>query len=243
MRLPHKTLERKLFAGGYKYVIGVDEVGMACLAGPVYVCAVLLTKQFFKKAHKKLRWLRDSKQLLPHQREKFYDALLKERGIKYQLASCSPKTIDRLNIYQAARLAMRRAIKKLVISGQWSVVRKKLITNHYPLNIIVLVDGKTHIAGLNLPQQAIVKGDRKVFSIACASIIAKVTRDRIMTRLARKYPQYGLEKHKGYPTKLHKAMLTQHGICEIHRKSFKPVAKLLEEHRRFSSLTYNPRSA
>lgn len=227
MKLPHKTLERKLFAEGYKNVIGVDEVGMACLAGPVYVCAVLFTKQFFKKAHKKLHWLRDSKQLLPHQREKFYDALLKEGGIKFQLASCEPATIDKINIYQAARLAMRRAVRKLVISGQWSVVRKKLITNHYPLNTIVLVDGKTTIKGLNLPQMAIVKGDREVFAIACASIIAKVTRDRTITHLAKKYPQYGLERHKGYPTKFHKAMLAQHGICEIHRKSFAPVAKLL----------------
>jgi len=92
---------------------------------------------------------------------------------------------------------------------------------------VVLVDGKTKIDGLNLPQMAIVKGDRKVFAIACASIIAKVTRDRLMIRLAKRYPQYGLEKHKGYPTKLHKAMLAQHGICKIHRKSFRPVAELL----------------
>ena len=227
MRLPHKTLEKKLFAEGYRYVIGVDEVGMACLAGPVYVCAVLFTEQFFKKAHKKLRRLRDSKQLLPHQREKFYNALLKEREIRYQLASCSPATIDRINIYQAARLAIRRAVKKLGCRVQGSGFSKKLDAKRWTLKTIILVDGKTPIAGLNLPQQAIVKGDRKVFSIACASIIAKVTRDRIMTSLAKKYPQYGLEKHKGYPTKLHKAMLAQHGICEIHRKSFAPVAKLL----------------
>src|SRR3989344_5463965 len=113
MKLPNKTLEKRLFAEGYKYVIGVDEVGMACLAGPVYVCAVLFTSKFFKKAHKKLLWLRDSKQLLPHQREKFYNELIKEGKIKYQLASCAPKTIDKINIYQAARLAMKRAIKKL----------------------------------------------------------------------------------------------------------------------------------
>ncbi|MDO8492803.1 MAG: ribonuclease HII, partial [bacterium] len=157
MKFPHKTLEKKLFAEGYKYAIGVDEVGMACLAGPVYVCAVLLTKEFFEKSHKNLSRLRDSKQLLPHQREKFYNELIKERGIKYQLASCNPATIDKINIYQAARLAMRRAIKKLQ-------------TTHYKLQTIVLVDGKTLIKGLNLPQQAIVKGDRKVFAIACASI-------------------------------------------------------------------------
>ena len=235
MRLPHKTLEKKLFGNGYHYVIGVDEVGMACLAGPVYVCAVLFTPRFFKKTHKKLRWLRDSKQLLPHQREKFYNELLKERGIKYRLASCSPVTIDKINIYQAARLAMRRAIKRLVLSSKYQVLSgsKKRIpkislnTKYLIPNTIILVDGKTPIKGLNLPQQAIIKGDRKVFAIACASIIAKVTRDRLMIRLAKRYPQYGLEKHKGYPTKLHKAMLAQHGICKIHRKSFRPVAELL----------------
>lgn len=211
-------------------MIGVDEVGMACLAGPVYVCAVLFTKQFFKKTHKKLRWLRDSKQLLPHQREKFFNELIKKRGIKYQLASCNPATIDKLNIYQAARRAMRRAVHRLVYRLQFTVYRKKLIslkTENCKLKTIILVDGKTSIKGLNLPQMAIVKGDRKVFAIACASIIAKVTRDRLMDRLAKRYPQYGLEKHKGYPTKLHKTMLTRHGICEIHRKSFAPVAKLL----------------
>ncbi|MBI2062627.1 MAG: ribonuclease HII [Candidatus Yanofskybacteria bacterium] len=198
---------------------------MASLAGPVYVCAVLFTKKFFEKSHKKLRWLRDSKQLLPYQREKFYYELLKEPGIKYRLASCSPKTIDKINIYQAARVAMKRSIKGLVLSIKQS--RKSHNTKYLIPNTVVLVDGKTTIKGLDLPQQAIIKGDRKVFSIACASIIAKVTRDRLMTRLARKYPNYGLEKHKGYPTKLHKTMLAQHGICEIHRRSFKPVAELL----------------
>ena len=234
MELPSKTLERKLFNAGYRYVIGVDEVGMACLAGPVYVCAVLFTKDFFAKTHKKLRGLRDSKQLLPHQREEFYNELIKERGIRYQLASCSPATIDRINIYQAARLAMRRVLAKLGARCQVSGARKiktlkstlKPVTCN-PKPAIVLVDGKTTISGLNLPQQAIVKGDRKVFAIACASIIAKVTRDRLMISLAKKYPQYGLEKHKGYPTKLHKTMLARHGISEIHRKSFAPIAELL----------------
>lgn len=198
---------------------------MACLAGPVYVCAVLFTPKFFQKAHHKLHWLRDSKALLPHQREKFYHELLKEKDIKFRLASCRPVTIDRINIYQAARRAMRRSIKGLVSSIKQS--RKSLNTKYLIPNTIILVDGKTKIAGLNLPQQAIIKGDRKVFSIACASILAKVTRDRVMRRLAKSYPRYGLEKHKGYPTKLHQAMLAQHGPSPIHRRSFAPVAKLL----------------
>ena len=244
MRLPYKTLERKLLNDGYRHVIGVDEVGMACLAGPVVVCAVLFTKQFFLsrkltrlgrekvQRHPKLRWLRDSKQLLPHQREKFFKELVADKTIKYQLASCSPRIIDKINIYQAARQAMRRAVQRLGVRVQRLVVseRKKskiLNPKRYTLNAIVLVDGKSKIAGLDMPQMAIIKGDRRVFAIACASIIAKVTRDRLIVRLAKKYPNYGLEKHKGYPTKLHKAMLLRHGICEIHRKSFTPVAKLL----------------
>lgn len=211
MKLPHKTLERHLFASGYRNVIGVDEVGVACLAGPVYVCAVLFTPRFFKKVHRRLRWLRDSKLLLPHQREKFFDELMKERDIKFRISHAKVKTIDRINIYQAARLAMKRAITRLKPKAR----------------SIVLVDGKGQINGVELPQIAIVKGDRKVFAIACASIIAKVTRDRLMARYAKKYPEYCLEKHKGYPTKLHQIKLAEFGPCKIHRRSFAPVAKLL----------------
>lgn len=214
MRLPHKTLERKLFRDGYRFVLGVDEVGMGCLAGPVVVCAVLFGRKFFKKTHKKLHWLRDSKLLLPHQREKFVSELLKEKGLKFQTARCLPKTIDKINIYQSARLAMRRAIKALN-------------AKHYLLNAIVLVDGKTEIAGLKIPQMAIVKGDRKVFAIACASLIAKVARDKMMKKYAKKFPNYGFERHKGYGTKLHQAQLATFGPCKLHRRSFAPVAKLL----------------
>ncbi len=214
MKLPNKTLEKKLFHDGYRSVIGIDEVGMGCLAGPVVVCAALFNKKFFRKTHKKLRWLRDSKLLLPRQREKFVSELLKEKGLKFQTAGCLPKTIDKINIYQAARLAMRRAIKKLY-------------SKPYTLNPIVLVDGKTEIAGLKIPQMAIVKGDRKVFAIACASLIAKVARDKMMKNYAKKYPNYGFEKHKGYGTKLHQVQLAVLGPCKIHRRSFAPVAKLL----------------
>ncbi len=184
---------------------------MACLAGPVVVCAVLFSKSFFKKRHKKLHWLRDSKLLLPHQREKFVAELVKERGMRFQTAYCFPKTIDKINIYQASRLAMRKAIARL------SPKEKS----------IVLIDGPHKIKGVNLEQIPVIKGDRKVFAIACASVIAKVTRDRMMKRYAKKYPVYGFEKHKGYSTELHRAQLAQHGICPIHRRSFAPIAKLL----------------
>ncbi len=237
MKLPSKTLEKKLFADGYEQIIGVDEVGMGALAGPVAVCAVAFDKKFFKKSHKKLYWLRDSKQLLPHQREKFATELLKEKNFQYQISYCYPKTIDKINIYQAARRAMRKAIGKLIEisrgSGEQSFCLDKLAKTvpTPPLadlsKLIVLVDGKTKIQGLPLEQLAVVRGDRKVFSIACASILAKVFRDKMMTKYAKKFPDYGFEKHKGYGTKEHQIQLAKLGPCCIHRRSFRPVADLL----------------
>ena len=214
MKLPKKTLERKLFANGYSLIFAVDEVGMGCLAGPVVVCAVGFTNHFYNKIHKKFFRLRDSKLLSSNQRKKYAQELIRERDIVYTIASCSPKIIDKINIYQAARLAMRRAIQKLE-------------PKNYKLKTVILVDGKTKIKGLNLKQVPIVKGDRKVFAIACASIIAKVYRDKMMIRYTQKYPGYGLERHKGYGTKYHQAQLTALGPCEIHRRSFAPVRKLV----------------
>ena len=194
---------------------------MGCLAGPVVVCAVAFTGKFYARSHRKLRWLRDSKLLTAAQRERFAATLLKDKGLRYRIGYCFPRTIDRLNIYQAARLAMRRAIKKLKVNlpaGKAGSPKSK---------VVVLVDGKTTIKGLGLEQIPIVGGDRKVFAIACASIIAKVFRDRMMGRYAKKYPGYGLELHKGYGTKLHRACLIALGPVKIHRKSFAPVAKLV----------------
>jgi len=213
MRFPTKTLEKNLFKSGYRLIYAVDEVGMGCLAGPVVVCAVTMTNQFYKKAHKKLIKIRDSKLLQAKQREIFSAELLKENDLVYALAYSHPRTIDKLNIYNAARQAMKKAVEKLKPSLN--------------LKSIVLVDGKTKIKDLKLEQAAIVKGDRKVFAIACASIIAKVYRDKMMAKYAKKYPGYGFEKHKGYGTKYHQAQLTALGPCEIHRKSFAPVSKLL----------------
>lgn len=207
MKLPTKTLEKKLFKSGYGYVCAVDEVGMGCLAGPVVVCAVGITNHFYNKHHKKLTKLRESKLLPPNQREKFAEELLKEKDLVYAIAQCSPKTIDKLNIYQASRLAMRNAIKK--------------INPPYILKTIVLVDGNKKIPGLKVEQAPIVKGDRKIFAIACASIIAKVYRDKMMIKYDKKYPGYGFAKHKGYGTKYHQAQLTLLGSTPIHRRSFR----------------------
>src|SRR3989344_337690 len=209
MKLPHKTLERKLFKSGYGYVFGVDEVGMGCLAGPVVICATCFTKDFYKKSHPALRGLRESKLLSASQREKFAEELLKEKDFVCAISSVSPKIIDKINIYQAARLGMKNAIKKL--------------KPNINLKIIVLVDGKTKIKGIDYKQMSIIKGDRKIFAIACASIIAKVYRDKIMMRYAKKFPGYGFEKHKGYGTKYHQVQLTTLGQSPIHRKSFRLI--------------------
>lgn len=236
MKLPKKSLERKLFKSGYRYVIGVDEVGMGCLAGPVVVCAVAMTATFYNKTHKNLRWLRESKLLQARQREEYAKQLMAEKDIKFQVTYAYPKTIDKLNIYNAARLAMKKSVNKLTKGWHdWgphghgnSLSTHGVRSDRTPSSkAIILVDGKTEINGLKIKQIPIVKGDRKIFAIACASIIAKVFRDKMMVRYARKYPGYGFEKHKGYGTKYHQAQLAALGPCEIHRKSFAPVAKLL----------------
>lgn len=233
MKLPHKTLERKLFKSGYGYIYAVDEVGMGCLAGPVVVCAVGITKDFYKKSHLTLHGLRESKLLSSTQRENFAKELMKEKELICVIAQCSPKTIDKLNIYQASRLAMKRAVYKVggVARVGTPVTRRQqssisgVMSGRPPISQIVktmiLVDGNKKIPGLGGEQVAIVKGDRKVFAIACASIIAKVHRDKMMARYAQKYPGYGFEKHKGYGTKYHQAQLIALGPCEIHRKSFR----------------------
>ncbi|MEK7525811.1 MAG: ribonuclease HII [Patescibacteria group bacterium] len=212
MKVPHKTIERELFKSGHRSVIGVDEVGMGCLAGPVVVCAVAISPAFYQKSYRKLAWLRDSKLLTSGQREVFSKELLSNPHIKAGISFCYPETIDRVNIYQAARLAMRRSIKKL---------------SKHARNPFVLVDGDKLIHGLEIPQRAIIRGDRTVFAIACASIIAKVRRDKMMVRYAKKFPGYGLEQHKGYGTKFHQERLLVLGPTSIHRRSFAPVGKLV----------------
>ena len=207
VKVPKKTLERQLFRSGYDAVVGVDEVGMACLAGPVTVCAVRFTPSFFERTDSRLTWLRDSKALAAHQREYYANELMHNPHLEYRIASCLPKTIDAMNIYQASRHAMRRAIKSVSPDGC----------------VMVLVDGNKTVDGISYEQMAIVKGDRKIFAIACASIIAKVHRDKHMIRQSKRYPGYGLEQHKGYPTKMHYERLKVLGPTKLHRRSFRGI--------------------
>jgi len=234
VKLPSKTVEQKLLTQ-YDHVIGVDEVGMGCLAGPVVVCAVSFNKEFFKKNNPKFNRLRESKLLLPHQREKFANELVKEKSLRFKIAYCYSKTIDKINIYQAARLAMRKAIAKLNQELGIRNNEKKKSENPdsrfiiHNSKIAVLIDGPSKINGLSekIYQVPIIKGDQKVFTIACASILAKVYRDKMMTKYSKKFPKYGFEKHKGYGTKDHLAKLAKFGPCAIHRQSFAPVGKLI----------------
>lgn len=212
MKVPRKIKESKFIKLGYRRIIGVDEVGMGALAGPVVVCAALFNKGFFKKPLAAMKTVRDSKSLSVLQRERIASGLRRRKDFVFKISYCWPKTIDRINIYQAARLAMGRSVKRLGVGDK---------------GVIVLVDGPAKIAGLKMKQLPIIKGDEKVFAIACASILAKVCRDKMMARYAKRYPNYGFEKHVGYGTKYHVSRLVKFGPCKIHRKSFAPIAKLL----------------
>lgn len=187
---------------GYKIVCGVDEAGRGPLAGPVFAAAVILPED------EMIEGLNDSKKLSEKKREYLYD-YIKEKAISYSVASATEKEIDNINILNATFLAMRRAIEGLDV-----------------LPDMVLVDGN-RCPTLKINSRAIIKGDSLSASIAAASILAKVERDRLMKQLSQKYPQYKFEKHKGYGTKLHTDLIKEYGPCEIHRKSF--LKKILGE--------------
>ncbi len=206
--LPHKTFERNYLAQGYDCVIGVDEVGMGCLAGPVVVCATLLRAPFFDAPHPELSGVRDSKLLSAMQRERYARAVKKEQHITQVLVVVPPRDVDTYNVLQAARRGMAVAVTRLVRSSN---VQRPMI----------LVDGNRLIPDIPWLQRTIVGGDRRVFAIACASILAKVHRDALMVRASKKYPHYGFETHKGYGTKLHYARLAEFGPSVVHRKSFR----------------------
>jgi ribonuclease HII len=218
--------EKKLYKWGYKCVVGLDEAGRGPLAGPVAAAAVLMWRgptSLRRSDLLKLNDIRDSKKLSERQREEWYKILTNHPGLEWAVALVYPKTIDRINIFEATKLAMRRAVKQ--------IVRKM----DKPIDCLI-IDGNFNIyenrsrnkrTVLTTPaQKPIVKADEKVFSCIAASIIAKVTRDRIMRRAHKKYPQYGFAKHKGYGTKAHFTALKKYGPCTIHRRSFEPTKNL-----------------
>ena len=189
------TLEKEYNEKGYAFVCGVDEAGRGPLFGPVVAAACILPQGLV------IEGLNDSKKLTEKKREKLYDEII-ANAVSYGIAEASVEEIDELNILEASLLAMRRAIAKLSPAADFA-----------------LIDGNIS-RGFELPAKAVIGGDRTSPSIAAASILAKVTRDRLCIELDKKYPEYSLAKHKGYSTEAHVKSIIEHGMTPLHRKLF-----------------------
>lgn len=187
--------EKEALAKGYKSVCGVDEAGRGPLAGPVCAAAVILPEGVI------IDGVNDSKKLSEKKRESLFD-VIREQALSYSIAYATVDEIEEINILNATMLAMRRAINGLDIKADYA-----------------MIDGNK-IPPLDIDAECIVKGDAKSMSIACASILAKVSRDRLLYKYAEEYPMYGFDKHKGYGTKVHREAILKYGPCPYHRKSF-----------------------
>ena len=193
--MPSFEYEEKRYAEGYVAVCGCDEAGRGPLCGPVVAAAVILPPGI------EIEGLNDSKKLTEKKRERLFD-VIKEKAVAYAIAEASPEEIDEINILNASMLAMRRAVEALSVKADFA-----------------LIDGNCS-RGFTIPTETVVKGDAVSCSIAAASILAKVTRDRGCIELDKLYPEYGIAKHKGYPTKDHMDAVRLYGPSPIHRKSF-----------------------
>lgn len=196
--------EKELWNNGINYIAGIDEVGRGPLIGPVVTACVILPKDFV------LEGLTDSKKLTEKKREKYYDYIM-EHALSVSVGMMDEKVIDEVNIYEATKLAMYQAIENSSINPEH-----------------ILIDAMK-LEKLETPNNSIIKGDAKSISIAAASVIAKVTRDRMMIELDKKYPMYGFASHKGYPTKKHVEAIEQYGLIEGYRKTFRPISELLKK--------------
>lgn len=200
--------EERLFKEGYSLIGGCDEAGRGPLAGPVFAACVILDR------NQKIEGLNDSKQLTEKKRNQLYDEIIK-KAKSYGIAFVSEQVIDQINIYQASRLAMMNAIKEMAFTPDF------VLTDAMPL------------PDIEAPFLSIIKGDTLSASIAAASILAKVSRDRYMEKLSLDFPEYGFEKHKGYPTKQHVDAIHSHGILPIHRKTYDPIKSMLKKQMAF----------
>ena len=203
--MPDFEIEKQAKNKGYKYVCGVDEAGRGPLAGPVCAAAVIFPEDV------EIEGLNDSKKLSEKKRESLYD-IIKEKALAYCIAFGSVEEIESINILEATFVAMNRAIEGLSVSADYA-----------------LIDGNRVPKNIKIPCETVVKGDAKSCSIAAASILAKVTRDRLLLEYDEKYPEYNFKKHKGYGTKEHTDLILKYGPCEIHRLSF--LKKLLGENK------------
>ena len=191
-----KEIENEIYNSGIETICGIDEAGRGPLAGPVVVAAVIMPKDSM------IEGVNDSKKVSEKKRETLYEQIINE-AIAYGVGIIDQKEIDEINILNATKKGLTTAIKELKVKPQR-----------------ILVDALTGIDTLGIPYTSIIKGDAKSYSIAAASIIAKVTRDRIMREWDELYPEYGFEKHKGYGTKMHIDAIKEYGLCPLHRLSF-----------------------
>ena len=193
--MPSFEYEEKHYDEGFSAVCGCDEAGRGPLCGPVVAAAVILPRGLV------IEGLDDSKKLTEKKREKLFD-IIREKALAYAIAEATPQEIDEINILNASMLAMRRAVEALSVKADFA-----------------LIDGNTS-RGFKIPTETVVKGDSKSYSIAAASILAKVTRDRGCAELDAAYPEYNIAKHKGYPTKEHMEAVKKYGPSPIHRRTF-----------------------
>ena len=191
-----KAIEEEIHNSGVEYICGIDEAGRGPLAGPVVVAAVIMPKDSM------IEGVNDSKKVSEKKREKLYELIIEE-AISYSVGIVDQNEIDRINILNATKAGLTEAVRTLKVKPE-----------------LILVDALTNIDTCGVPYQSIIKGDAKSYSIAAASIIAKVTRDRIMREWDKVYPQYGFEKHKGYGTAAHISAIKENGLCPLHRLSF-----------------------
>lgn len=194
--------ERSAHASGFKLVAGLDEAGRGPLAGPVVAAAVILPQGLL------IPGLTDSKQVPEAERERLFD-VIRSRAVSYGIGVADERTIDDVNILQATIIAMEKAISSLASRPDY-----------------LLLDAIT-LPRVRIPQKPLVQGDCRSHSISAASILAKVTRDRMMIELHDKYPRYNFHKHKGYATREHISLLREHGPCDAHRRSFSPVSEMI----------------
>jgi len=214
MIYPTYDNELKQLAAGHKFLAGCDEAGIGPLAGPVVAAAVVLDPHAVSGRRTKSKWwhrLRDSKTVSPKERESLAE-FIREYSLSFAVGIVGVGDIDRLNIYYAAMEAMRRAVSKLHVQPT-----------------LIFVDGNHAIKNLDSAEQVpVIGGDQKILSIAAASILAKVRRDQLMMALHEKYPAYGFDRNKGYPTKFHREAIQLHGVSPVHRRSFGRVKEYLD---------------
>jgi len=203
--IPTLKYERRLWKDGRKFVAGIDEAGRGAWAGPVVVAAVVLSP-----SHRKIAGVMDSKMISPKKRAGLYEKIT-ERVLDFGVGIIGHETIDRVGILEATKLGAKEAVEMLNTKTDFL--------------LIDCLDLRKHI---DVEQESIIRGDQIIYSISCASIIAKVTRDNLMSGLAGKYLNYEFYKHKGYGTKLHQARLAEYGVSDIHRRSYKPIKAYLE---------------